>query len=171
MVEYFVANEKVAGSNPVTRSNIKGIGYLEYCQERMNEGYPTQGNKDGTGYEQKGNERYVLYFARSHIEDFETGQIARGHMKIGQAKYLSAVMRTRNQPGNDFRCYAEIVMDELQHTFDAEALMKKLYKGRRLQLTQNQQEMYNFTDEELKDVVEFLVTKLPFEPKEIKYYV
>jgi len=137
----------------------------------MNEGYPTQGNKDGTGYEQKGNERYVLYFARSHIEDFETGQIARGHMKIGQAKYLSAVMRTRNQPGNDFRCYAEIVMDELQHTFDAEALMKKLYKGRRLQLTQNQQEMYNFTDEELKDVVEFLVTKLPFEPKEIKYYV
>ena len=150
---------------------LKGIGYLEYCQERIDEGYPTQGNKDGTGYEQKGNERYVLYFARSHIEDFETGQIARGHMKIGQAKYLSAVMRTRNQPGNDFRCYAEIVMTELQHTFDAEALMKKLYKGRRLQLTQNQQEMYNFTDEELKNVVEFLVTKLPFKPKEIKYYV
>ena len=137
----------------------------------MNEGYPTQGNKIGTGYEQKGNERYVLYFARSHIEDFETGQIARGHMKIGQAKYLSAVMRTRNQPGNDFRCYAEIVMAELQHTFDAEALMKKLYKGRRLQLTQNQQEMYNFSDEELTGVIDYLTSKLPFTPKEIKYYV
>ena len=152
-------------------SMIKGIGYLGYCKERMNEGYTTQQKRDGSGYEQPGQERYVLYFARSHITDFETGVIARGQMKIGQAKYLSAVMRTRNQPGNDFRCYAEVVLTDLQQTFDAEAIVKKLYKGRRIKLTQNQQELYNFKDEELKDVVDYVVKSLPFEPKEIKYYV
>ena len=175
MVERLVANEKVEGSNPSARSNevemIKGIGYLEYCQQRMNEGFPTQGNKDGTGYEQKGNERYVLYFARSHIEDFETGQVARGHMKIGQAKYLSAVMRTRNQPGNDFRCYAEIVMHNLEQTFEAEALVKRLYNDRRIKLTQNQQELYDFKDEELLSLVNNVKKELGFEPKDVIIYV
>ncbi len=150
---------------------MKGIGYLSYCQNRLNEGYTTQQNKDGTGYEQPGQERYVLYFARSHIEDFETGILARGHMKIGQAKYLSAVMRTRNQPGNDFRCYAEIRLHTLQQTFDAEALVKKLYKSRRIKLNQNQQEMYNITDEELSEVVYNVVNNLGFEPLEIQFYV
>jgi len=150
---------------------IKGIGYLEYCRERMNEGYTTQQKKDGTGYEQPGQERYVLYFARSHVEDFESGVIARGHMKVGQAKYLSAVMRTRNQPGNDFRCYAEVVLHNLEQTFDAEALVKKIYKDRRIKLTQNQQELYNFNDSELSEIVYNVVNKLGIEPKEVKFYV
>jgi len=150
---------------------IKGIGYLEYCRERMNEGYTTQQKKDGTGYEQPGQERYVLYFARSHVEDFESGVIARGHMKVGQAKYLSAVMRTRNQPGNDFRCYAEVVLHNLEQTFDAEALVKKIYKDRRIKLTQNQQELYNFNDSELNEIVYNVVDKLGIEPKEVKFYV
>jgi len=150
---------------------IKGIGYLEYCRERMNEGYTTQQKKDGTGYEQPGQERYVLYFARSHVEDFESGVIARGHMKVGQAKYLSAVMRTRNQPGNDFRCYAEVVLHNLEQTFDAEALVKKIYKDRRIKLTQNQQELYNFNDSELSEIVYNVVDKLGIEPKEVKFYV
>jgi len=150
---------------------IKGIGYLEYCRERMNEGYTTQQKKDGTGYEQPGQERYVLYFARSHVEDFETGVVARGHMKVGQAKYLSAVMRTRNQPGNDFRCYAEVVLHNLEQTFDAEALVKKIYKDRRIKLTQNQQELYNFNDSELSELVYNVVNKLGVEPKEVKFYV
>ena len=150
---------------------IKGIGYLEYCRERMNEGYTTQQKKDGTGYEQPGQERYVLYFARSHVEDFESGVIARGHMKVGQAKYLSAVMRTRNQPGNDFRCYAEVVLHNLEQTFDAEALVKKIYKDRRIKLTQNQQELYNFNDSELSELVYNVVNKLGVEPKEVKFYV
>ena len=150
---------------------IKGIGYLEYCRERMNEGYTTQQKKDGTGYEQPGQERYVLYFARSHVEDFESGVIAGGHMKVGQAKYLSAVMRTRNQPGNDFRCYAEVVLHNLEQTFDAEALVKKIYKDRRIKLTQNQQELYSFNDAELSEVVYNVVNKLGVEPKEVKFYV
>ena len=50
-------------------------------------------------------------------------------------------------------------------------IRKKLYKGRRIQLTQNQQELYNLRDDELEDVVNFVLTKLPFTPKEIKYYV
>ena len=137
----------------------------------MNEGYTTQQKKDGTGYEQPGQERYVLYFARSHVEDFESGVIARGHMKVGQAKYLSAVMRTRNQPGNDFRCYAEVVLHNLEQTFDAEALVKKIYKDRRIKLTQNQQELYNFNDSELSEIVYNVVNKLGIEPKEVKFYV
>lgn len=150
---------------------VKGIGYLEYCKLRMNEGYSSQQTKDSTGYEEPGQERYVLYFARSHIADFETGVLARGELKIGQAKFLSAVMRSRNQPGNDFRCYAEIVLSSTKETYEAEAIVKKLYKGRRIKLTQNQQELYNLKDEELKNVIEYVVSNLPFKPVEIKYYV
>ena len=97
--------------------------------------------------------------------------MARGELKIGQAKFLSAVMRSRNQPGNDFRCYVEIVLSSTEETYQAEGIVKKLYKGRRVQLTQNQQELYNLRDDELEDVINFVVTKLPFKPKEIKYYV
>lgn len=150
---------------------IKGIGYLEYCKQRMNEGYTTQQKKDGTGYEQPGQERFVLYFARSHVADFETGMIARGQMKVGQATYLSAVMRTRNQPGNDFRCYAEIVLNNLEQTFAAEAIVKSLYKDRRIKLSQNQQELYDFKDNELGDIVYNVVNHLGYEPKEVKIYV
>ena len=177
MVEHFVANERVAGSNPVTRSNIesgsmvKGIGYLEYCKLRMSEGYTTQKRKDGLGYEQPGQERFVVYFARSHVTDFENGEISRGQMKIGQAKYLTAVMRTRNQPGNDFRCYAEIVLFNREQVFAVEKLIKKLYKSRRIKLTQNQKELYNFKDDELSEVVYNVVNNLGYEPKEVKFYV
>ena len=150
---------------------VKGIGYLDYCKDRLDEGHRTQKTKDGTGYEEPGQERFVLYFGRSHIKDFETGVMARGELKIGQAKFLSAVMRSRNQPGNDFRCYVEIVLSSTLETYEAEGIVKKLYKGRRIQLTQNQQELYNIRDDELEDVVNFVLTKLPFKPKEIKYYV
>ena len=92
-------------------------------------------------------------------------------MKVGQAMYLSAVMRTRNQPGTDFRCYAEIRVHTLQQTFDAEALVKKLYKDRRVKLSQNQQELYDLRDDELSEVVYNIVNKLGFEPIEVKFYV
>ena len=149
----------------------KGIGYLSYCKDRMNEGYRTQQTTDGKGYEQPGQERFVLYFARTHLHDVDTGVLSRSYLKVGQAKYLSAVMRTRNQPGTDFRCYAEVRVHTLQQTFDAEALVKELYKTRRVKLNQNQQELYNITDEELSEVVYNVVNKLGFEPVEVKFYV
>ena len=30
---------------------VKGIGYLDYCKDRLDEGHRTQKTKDGTGYE------------------------------------------------------------------------------------------------------------------------
>ena len=34
-------------------------------------------------------------------------------------------MRSRNQPGNDFRCYVEIVLSSTLETYEAEGIVKK----------------------------------------------
>ena len=44
VVEHIVGNDRVSGSNPVITLQKgfvmeKGIGYLSYCKDRMNEGY------------------------------------------------------------------------------------------------------------------------------------
>ena len=67
-----------------------GLGYKGACQLRIDEGYTTQ-QQNGQGYEEPGHERYCLYFGRSHIQDHETDVSARGLLKVGRAKYLSAL--------------------------------------------------------------------------------
>ena len=88
-----------------------GLGYLDYCQKRIDEGLSTQQTKNNSGFEDPGRERFVVYFARTHIIDHHTGVEARGLLKIGRAKFATALQRSRNQPGCDFRIYAEIVCE------------------------------------------------------------
>lgn len=148
-----------------------GIGYQESRQKRFAEGYTSAGPN---GLEEKGNEEYLIYFGRVHVTDFETGQTARGALKIGRGKFKTALMRGRNQPGIDFRVYAEILLYENKDTHTVEMLIKNNFKDRNVKGSQGQRELYDFTDGEITDLVytveelinEFTDVKI----KEVNFY-
>jgi len=132
---------------------MKGIGYVEYRKHRM----LNEGLKAGN-IEKSGNERYAIYFGRSHVIDHETKSLARGPLKIGRAKFVTALMRGCNQPGIDFRVYVELILDNNDATYDVEQAIADHLACYRMEMDQNQQECYDINDGRLlklmPDIVE-----------------
>jgi hypothetical protein len=126
---------------------MQGIGYQEARQKRFAEGFT------GSNLESKGNEEYLVYFGRAHITDFETGVAARGLMKIGRGKFKTALMRGRNQPGVDFRIYAEIIVATNADTHATERTAETILKNKSVNGSQGQRELYDIKDDELFDIV------------------
>lgn len=126
---------------------IKGIGYQAVKQLRFAEGYTA------TSMEEQGNEQYILYFGRPHVVDHETGVESRGPLKIGRGKFLSALLRGRNQPGVDFRIYAAIIVSTNAETHMIERVAQDLLKDRNVRGSQGQKELYNISDDELYFIV------------------
>jgi len=125
-----------------------GIGYQEYREKRvLNE------NLRYGELEKLGNERYIIYFGRAHVVDHESNTEHRGPLKIGRGKFATALMRGRNQPGIDFRLYAELVLSSNAATHDVENLIKTKLCNRNIELSQNQQECYNIKDNELMQII------------------
>lgn len=122
---------------------VKGIGYQAVKKLRLVEGYTA------SSMEAQGNEQYILYFGRPHVVDHETGVESRGPMKIGRGKYLSALLRGRNQPGVDFRIYASIIVSTNAETHMIERVAQYLLKDRNIVGSQGQRELYNISDDEL----------------------
>lgn len=148
-----------------------GLGYLDYCQKRIDEGLSTQQTKTGFGFEDPGKERFITYFARTHIVDHETGIEARGLLKIGRAKFATAIQRSRNQPGCDFRIYAEIVCETNNQIKELEKIIEKFLVDRHVELTQNQRELYDIKDDEIRPTIKAILEHIYyFEPKEVCYY-
>jgi len=148
-----------------------GLGYLDYCQKRIDEGLSTQQTKTGFGFEDPGQERFIIYFARTHIVDHETGIEARGLLKIGRAKFATAIQRSRNQPGCDFRIYAEIVCETNNQIKELEKIIEKFLVDRHVELTQNQRELYDIKDDEIRPTIKAILEHIYyFEPKEVCYY-
>tara|TARA_Y100000592_G_scaffold32732_1_gene51959 strand:+ start:3010 stop:3468 length:459 start_codon:yes stop_codon:yes gene_type:complete len=148
-----------------------GLGYLDYCQKRIDEGLSTQQTKTGFGFEDPGKERFIIYFARTHIVDHETGIEARGLLKIGRAKFATAIQRSRNQPGCDFRIYAEIVCETNNQIKELEKIIEKFLVDRHVELTQNQRELYDIKDDEIRPTIKAILEHIYyFEPKEVCYY-
>lgn len=148
-----------------------GLGYLDYCQKRIDEGLSTQQTKTGFGFEDPGQERFVVYFARTHIIDHQTGIEARGLLKIGRAKFATALQRSRNQPGCDFRIYAEIVCATNNQIKELEKKVEKFLIDKHVELTQNQRELYDIKDDELRPTIKAILNHVYyFEPKEVCYY-
>lgn len=127
-----------------------GLGYQEAKKLRLKEGYSKSGKN---GIEEKGNEEFLIYFGRAHVVDFETGINARGPLKVGRGKFKTALQRGRNQPGIDFRIYAEIILHSNKATHEVEDLIKKNFKDRNQIGSQGQRELYNFKDNEIPDFV------------------
>jgi len=126
---------------------MQGIGYQEARQKRFAEGFT------GSNLESAGNEEYLLYFGRAHIIDFETGVSARGLMKVGRGKFKTALMRGRNQPGVDFRIYAEIIVESNLDTHTLEKTAERLLAEKSVKGSQGQKELYDIKDDELFDIV------------------
>lgn len=121
----------------------KGIGYQEERQRRIAEGY-SPGSIENTD-----NGRPIIYFGRAHVIDHETKTLARGLMKMGKAKFASALMRGRNQPDVDFRIYAEIVLKGNHQTAIAEKLLAEAFEHKKVSGRQGQEELYDISDSEL----------------------
>ncbi len=138
-----------------------GIGYQDYIQKRIdNKEY----NFCDRHLEAKGNERYLIYFGRAHVSDFETGIQVREHLKIGRGKFASAVMRGRNQCGIDFRIYIELILKYDKDTRIAEGIIKEMLEHRNIKTcSQGQTELYNIKDSELKKTVMTIVDVLKSE--------
>jgi len=148
-----------------------GLGYLDYCQKRIDEGLSTQQTKTGFGFEDPGQERFIIYFARTHIVDHQTGIEARGLLKIGRAKFATAIQRSRNQPGCDFRIYAEIVCETNNQIKELEKIIEKFLVDKHVELTQNQRELYDITDDEIRPTIKAILNHVYyFKPKEVCYY-
>lgn len=124
-----------------------GIGYQEAKQKRFDEGFAR------SQIEKRGNEEYLLYFARAHIVDHETGLEARGQLKIGRGKFKTALQRGRNQPGVDFRIYAEVLVESNADTYHIENIVKRVLSYRNVVGSQGQRELYDISDDELYDTV------------------
>lgn len=148
---------------------VKGIGYQEYKRMRiLNEGLTA------TSIEKNGNERFALYFGRSHLYDFETGVLARGHLKIGRAKFITALQRGRNQPGVDFRVYAEIILESNEATHVGEKILEDALSHRHIRLSQGQTEMYRYNDMEISNVVktiaDIIKAETPYQILEVNLF-
>ncbi len=130
---------------------MSGIGYQEYRKLRINEGYTS------SNMESKGNERFLIYFGRAHVTDFESNQPCRSYLKIGRGKFATAIMRGRNQPGIDFRIYAEIILPNDAATYVVEKIIKDALGHRNMKFSQGQKEMYNINDSELLDTVNTII--------------
>jgi hypothetical protein len=126
---------------------MQGIGYQDARKKRFKEGFT------GSNLEMKGNEEFLLYFGRAHIKDFQTGISARGMLKVGRGKFKTALMRGRNQPGVDFRIYAEIIVNTNAETHAIERIAETILKDKSVKGAQGQRELYDVTDEDLFDVV------------------
>ena len=122
---------------------MRGIGY--------------QGNKkvvSRSGKETSGDEDYCIYVGRSHTIDFENNRVeARSLLKIGRAKFTTAIQRGRNEGGSDFRIYAKILLISNEHTWLAESIVKNLVGHRRIRGSEGQMELYDITDNEICKVV------------------
>lgn len=147
---------------------MQGIGYQEARQKRFAEGFT------GSNLESAGNEEYLLYFGRAHLYDFETGEPARGLMKVGRGKFKTALMRGRNQPGVDFRIYAEIIVNCNQDTHTLEKTAERLLAKKSIKGSQGQKELYDIKDDELFDIVNDIAEVARdcsfVEVKEINFY-
>ena len=124
-----------------------GIGYQEAVKIRKSKGLTS------SQMEAQGNEEYLIYFGRAHVKDFETGLLARGPLKIGRGKFKTALLRGRNQPGVDFRIYAEIILYNNNDTYALEGVAKRIFKDNNIKGDQGQKELYNFTDADLFKIV------------------
>ena len=136
-----------------TATVFNGIGYQEYKKQREEqfivEGLPP-------GKIEKTNEEYaewVIYFGRACIYDFESGKLARGLLKIGRGKFVTAIQRGRNQPGVDFRIYAAMIVTNNEDTKKIEKRIKKVHKNRNIPGSQGQRELYDFKDGEIRNLV------------------
>ena len=138
---------------PVMLVSGGGVDISEFLFVFM---FLSQQKSKGKG-EGKGQEEYLLYFGRAHLINESTNRESRGLMKVGRGKFKTALMRGRNQPGIDFRVYAEIIVSDNSETYKIEKISKEFLKLKNVKGSQGQRELYKIEDLELLNIVESIV--------------
>lgn len=126
---------------------ITGIGYQDNKKYRFNEGIRK------SDIEKSGYERFCVYWGRSHVTDHETKIEARGDLKFGRAKFITALQRGRNEGGSDFRIYGEIILESNEATHEFEQALQELFKDKNKTGEQGQKELYDVRDHEIEDMI------------------
>lgn len=145
----------------------KGAGWEDIINERLTAGHTLLENAD--------NPEWTIYAARAHVVDHVTGNESRGPLKIGRGKYMNNIQRGRNQSGADFRVYARLILEDNQGTKDIEKYVKTKFADRKFIGPQKtQSELYDFKDEEIKDLIKDIETFANtnnVKVKDIKIYI
>lgn len=139
-----------------------GIGFRDYCQWRSR----VENHKISL-LETPGYERYAIYFGRTHLEDIDSGSIARGLLKIGQAKYVNTVQRGRNQGGASFRVYAEVTLEDELAVREAESIVKNIFNTMHIYGSEGQTELYQFIDLEIPIIANKLADRITSDTQHI----
>jgi len=142
----------------INKEKVKGVGYQESRKRRKKLFEHTKAAS--TQIELEGNEEYHLYMGRAHIKDFISGTEARGLLKIGRGKFVTAIQRGRNQPGVDFRIYAMIEFNNNAGTWAAERVVKDMLAEHHVKGPQGQRELYNLKDADIKVAVGHITQEL-----------
>lgn len=143
-----------------------GAGYSDIINERITAGTSRK------NLENKAHPEWTIYIGRTHVTDHETGDVSRGLLKIGRAKFVNTIQRGRNQGGADFRIYARIIVNADADTYAIEKLIAEKYKDRKIAGPQNQTELYDFDDGEIKDIVKTIVDNVDNSVvKLVKFYI
>ena len=144
----------------------KGIGYQEMKKQRKKlfENYPAPSSE----IEKSKNAEFHIYFGRAHLKDFESSLEVRGKMKVGRGKFTTAIQRQRNQPGVDFRLYYVLEFYTNEDSWLCEKLIKDTYSDRNKKGAQGQQELYDFKDWEIPNVMQEIKRRLKSERIKIK---
>lgn len=142
-----------------------GFGWNDIINERMSNGVP-KNKLENSAYPE-----YSIYIARTHVIDHDTGITSRGLCKIGRAKYRNNVQRGRNQGGGDFRVYSSIEVKDNEYTRTIEKYIANKYKRRKVSGPQNQSELYDFKDSEIKDLIKDIEANFGSIIKKVNIYI
>lgn len=144
-----------------------GAGWEDIINERK-----TLGHKN---LEDPNCPEWTVYIARSHVIDHVTGVEARGPLKIGRGKYMNNIQRGRNQDGSDFRVYARLILVNNNDTKILEQYIKNKHKQRRFVGPQTtQSELYDFSDNEIKGIVDDLTefsNDIGLKIEDVRFYI
>jgi|DEB0MinimDraft_10_1074344.scaffolds.fasta_scaffold121673_2 hypothetical protein len=107
---------------------------------------------------------FCLYAGRMHTVDHQDPNIvARGILKLGRGKALNPIQRGRGQGGSNFKVYGKIQLHNNDDTWIGERTIKKICHHRNVPGDEGQMELYDYKDEEIKDVILEISCSLRFD--------
>ena len=107
---------------------------------------------------------FCLYAGRMHTVDHQDANIvARGILKLGRGKALNPIQRGRGQGGSNFKIYGKIQLHNNADTWTGEKTIKKICRHRNVLGDEGQMELYDYKDEEIKDVILEISNSLCFD--------
>ncbi len=122
---------------------LTGISVHAYKETRMR-----RENLMASQLEQSAYYRHVVYWGRQFLTDVDTGNVAKGPLKIGKSVSATSCMRQRNEGGGNFKILAE--MSYTKGDYDAaEKTVQNFLNHYSIAGDNGQKELFNLPDSEV----------------------